>query len=193
MNSGRSPVTIGHRGYLKKRKLKLFIRSLIIFLGAAGLIVTGYFVTGTLKNWFTILGLVTAIPFAMMLSTLIAMLKFKAPEEAEYESVRKITGNGVLDTEILIANKDGASFYFPYVYFHEDGIFGYLVNEKADPEKTSEYVRNYLRLNDADAPFTVEKDLAAFLNRIGGLSPSDRETVLEKVLREEGVVRAISM
>ena len=193
MNSGRSPVTIGHRGYLKKRKTRLFIRSLIVMIGAAGLIVIGFVVTGTVRNWLTILGLVTAIPFAMSFATFLSMLKYKAPAEEEYETVKCAVGNGVLDTEILIANKDGASFYFPYVYFHEEGIFGYLLNEKADPEKTAEYVRNYLRLNDSDAPFTVLKEFNVFLKRLKTLPPSDRETVDERVLREEGVIRAISM
>ena len=192
-NSGKTPVTIGHRGYLKKRKRMLLIRSLIVLAGAVGLVVIGFVTTGSVKNWFTIIGLVTAIPFAMSIATFLAIFKYKAPSEEAYEAVKKWVGNGVVDTEILIANKDGASFYFPFIYFHEDGIFGYLENAKADPEKTSEYVRNYLRLNDADAPFTVLKEFNVFLKRIRSLPSSDRETVDERILREEGVIRAISM
>lgn len=189
----RSPVTVGHRGYLKKKKTKLLIRALILFLGAFGLILTGYLTTGSVKNWLTVVGLVTAIPFAMMTATLISMLKYKAPEEQEYEKVKTAVSNAVFDTEILIANKDGPSYYFPYVLFHETGIYGFLSDPKPDSKHVSEYVGNYLRLNGVETEFTVFQDLPSFLKRIGSLTPSDRETVPETVLKQEGVFRAISM
>ncbi|MBO4411823.1 MAG: hypothetical protein IKY02_03610 [Lachnospiraceae bacterium] len=185
--------TIGHRGYLKKKKTTLLIRSLILAVGAAALILTGYFTTGSVKNWLTIVGLVTAIPFAMQLATLLSMIRYRERPDEEYERVLAIVGDDVFDTELLVANKDGASFYFPYVLFHDSGIYAYLENPKADPAKTSDYIRNYLRLHEVDSELIIYQNPEAFLGRIRSLSRIPRESASEELLKREGVFRAISM
>lgn len=185
--------SIGHRGYLKQRKLGLFIRALILATGVFLLVLTGYLVVHTVRNWFTIVGLVTAIPLAMQLATLFSILPYKEPDQTLYDEVRDAVGNGVFDTELLVANKDGKSYYFPYVYFHTTGIFAYLPENKQDPVKASEYIRNYLRLHEADQELIVYQDYDLFLRGLKSLEANDRNTVPEVVLRQEGVFRAISM
>ena len=186
-------VTKGHYGYLKHRKRGLLIRGLILLAGIIVLFLTGYLTLGTRNNWLTIFAVLTALPMAMQFATLFAILKYKGRPEEEYREIREITGNGVLDTEILVSNKNGKPIELPYAYFHENGIFLWTPDTKADIPASEEYLHNFLRLQEADGPVTILTDLNQYKKRLSLLPPSDRESCDELLLRQEGVLRAISM
>lgn len=189
----REKPTKGHRGYLRHRKTVLLLRSVLLLTGIAGILLIGYVLTKSLKNWLTIFAAVTAIPLAMQLATYFSVLPFIAPEKGRYDAVKQAVGSGILDTELLIANKDGIAFPIDFAYIHPEGIFFFSSGRKIDPGKVSEYVRNFLRLNDEDAPVKVETDFDRYLREIRLLPPSDRDTADEKLIRQEGVLRSISM
>ncbi|GEM_PF-2510700 len=185
-------VTKGHYGYLKVRKLKLLLGASILLLGIIGLMIINWLVFKTNKTWLSIFAALSAIPMAMEFATFFSIVKFKQRPEEEYDEISEIVGNGVMDYEIIVANKDGASFEFPYVYIHESGIYAYSPNPKLDVSATQEYVRNYLRLNQCDGPYTIYTDLRVYKNRLKSLEPSDRDTCDEYLLQQEGIIRAIA-
>ena len=186
-------ITKGHYGYIGKRKKRLLLQALILFAGMAGFIALGYIITGSNKNLFTLVAVMTAIPMVMQVVQLIALSKYHSRPEEEYRQVRALAGSGLLNTDLVIANKDGASYDIGYAYVHRDGIILYCANEKTDTAKTEEYIRNFLRLNGCDAPVTVLTDVRVFMKRLKTLSPEDRADVPEELLKQEGVLRAISM
>jgi len=189
----KNRITKGHFGYLKYRQKSLLIRSLILLAGAAGIVIIGLVVTKTTKNWMTIFGCLTAIPMAMSIATLLTILKYKGAPEEEYLVVKQVAGEGILDVDLLVANKDGAAFQFYYGFVHETGVFLFTRDLKMDVNKTAEYVRNFLRLNKCDGPVQIYNNFDSFLRRIQNCTPSDRNTCEEKLLEQEGILRAISM
>lgn len=189
----KKKITKGHYGYIESRKKKLLLQGLILMAGVAGFVVLGIIITGSNKNLFTLVGVMTAVPMAMQFVQFFALAKYHTRPEAEYLEVKKLAGNGLLNTDLVIANKDGASFEIPYAYVHTAGIWLYLANEKPDAGKTEEYIRNYLRLNNCDGPVTVLTDLRVFLMRLQSLPEEDRADVPDLLLEQEGVLRAISM
>ena len=183
----------GRYGYLKRRKRSLFLRSAILLLLIAAFVAAGLLITKTVKNVFSIFACLFAIPFAMQLATFFSVLRYQARPAEEYERVKAIAGDSVLDAEILIANKEGKPFLLDYVYFHDTGIYAYGADLKDDPGKTSEYLRNYLRLNDCDASVAIYRSFDAFLRDVSAHPGASRDDAAEILLRQEGVFRAISM
>ena len=189
----KKKITKGHYGYIGYRKKRLLLQALILLLGMAGFIVLGYYITGSNKNLFTLVAVMTAIPMVMQIVQLIAISRFHSRPEEEYQKVRELAGNGLLNTDLVIANKDGPSYDIGYAYVHSGGILLYCANEKLDIAKTEEYIRNFLRLNECDAPVTVLTDVRVFMKRLKSLPGEDRADVPDELLRQEGVLRAISM
>ena len=183
----------GHYGYLKQRKRNLLLFSLALLLVIAGIAVYGLVMKGTTKNWYSIIAAMLVIPFAMQLSTLIPMLKHSDRPEDEYQRIRALAGKGILDTGLLIAGKNGRAFELNYAYVHESGVYCFCREESVNAQETEEYLRNYLRLSEVDAELTVYKNLGSFEKRLKSLPPSDRDAAEEVLLRQEGVLQAISM
>ncbi|MBP5254743.1 MAG: hypothetical protein J6Z23_05095 [Lachnospiraceae bacterium] len=183
----------GHYGYLEARKRQLLIRALVLLAGVTALIVTGILVTGERLNWMTVFGALTAVPMAMQFASFFALTGYRTGPEEEFREVQALTGNGVLDADIVVGNPKGRSYHASYVYFHEDGIFAYTPDMKTAVHEMETYFRNYLRLHECDGPLTVCDQFGLFLKKLKALPPSDRDTVPERVLRQEGVFRAIAM
>ncbi len=186
-------ITKGHYGYIAARKKRLLLQALILFIGMAGFIVLGYIITKSNKNLLTLAAVMTAVPMVMQIVQLIAISRYHSRPEEEYLQVKELAGNGLLNTDLVIANKDGPSYDIGYAYVHSGGIVLYCANEKLDIGKTEEYIRNFLRLNGCDAPVQIITDIRVFMKRLKSLPPEDRENVPEELLKQEGVLRAISM
>ncbi len=183
----------GHYGYLRQRKRNLFLMTLALVLVIAGIAVYGLVMRGTTKNWYSIIAAMLVIPMAMQLSTLIPMLKHQDRPREEYDRIRKLSGQAVLDTGLLIAGKNGKAFELNYVLFHENGIYCFSGDESLNPQETAEYLKNYLRLSEVEGEVTVYTNLKSFEKRLQNLPASDRETADDFLLRQEGVFLAISM
>jgi len=183
----------GHYGYLSQRKRNLLLLSLILGLVIAGIAVYGIIMKGTTKNWYSIIAAMLVIPLAMQIATLAPMLKHRDRPKEEYDRIRGIVGSGVLSTGLLIAGKDGKAFEIGYAYVHESGIYVFLPDEKLNAQEIEEYLHGFLRLSDIDGDITVYKNLKSFEKHLRTLSASDRDRADELLLKQEGVLRAISM
>ena len=77
----KKKITKGHYGYIGYRKKRLLLQALILLLGMAGFIVLGYYITGSNKNLFTLVAVMTAIPMVMQIVQLIAISRFHSRPE----------------------------------------------------------------------------------------------------------------
>jgi hypothetical protein len=183
----------GKYGYLKRKKILLLIISAVLAAGVAGMYLIGYFTSGHSVNLMTLFALLTAIPFAICLTNLISLLPFKSGTEEAFQEVKALVDPGVMDCELVIANKDGRSYFLRYAVVLEEGIFAYTPDEKMKTDLAVPYVRNFLRLNDSDAELVIFTDLQAFKEKLASSDRLDRESCDEKYLRQEGTLLAISM
>ena len=183
----------GKYGYLKRKKTLLLIISLILAAGVAGMYLIGYFTSGRSVNLMTLFALLTAIPFAICFTNFLSLLPFKCGTEEEYKKIKTLTDPGVMDCELVIANKDGRSYFLRYAVIASEGIFAYTPDSKMKTDLAVPYIRNFLRLNDSDAELTVFTDLENFIRKLESMDRLDRETCDEKYLRQEGTLLAISM
>ena len=183
----------GKYGYLRRKKILLLIISVILAIGVAGMYLIGYFTSGRSVNLMTLFALLTAIPFAICFTNFLSLLPFKRGTEEEYRKVKALVDPGVMDSELVIANKDGRSYFLRYAVITAEGIFAYTPDGKMKTDLAVPYIRNFLRLNDSDAELTIYTDPDRFLQKLESMEMLDRETCDEKYLKQEGTLLAISM
>lgn len=183
----------GKYAYLKRKKAVYSVYSLILFSGVAGLLLIGYLVTGRMANLFSLFGLLTAIPFALVFTNLLGILPYRGPSLREEEEIASIVGGGVYLTELVIANSKGRSYLLTFSVITEAGVLCYSADPKLSESDAEPYIRNYLRLNESDAPVSILKDYGAFLSALRQASLPLRDSCSEVYLKQEGVLIAISM
>ena len=183
----------GHYGYLNRRKKQLMIQVGVILFGIIVLVVLGYFSTKTRKNLLTVAAVVSALPLANQLVVLIAVWKYRSRPKDEYEELSALVGNGILDTELIMTSKNDRAMEINYAYVHEKGLFCYSGDKKLETKKVEEYISQYLDANGLKADVFLIKDWKNYRNRLSSLSPVDRKTCDEKLLKIEGVLRNLAI
>lgn len=183
----------GHYGYIRARKKTLLIRTIILFLGVFILLAMGFALTHTKKNLLTVAAIVSVLPAANQAVVLFALLPYHGREREEYESVREMVGNGILDTELILTSKNDRSMPIDYAYVHPTGLYCFSSDSKLDIPKTEQYIRTMMKTNHLSTHVKIFKDFRQFKRRLSELEPVDRNTCEEKLLKIEGVLRAISI
>ena len=182
----------GHFGYLKYKKKAQLLKSMLVLLSIIVLIVVGLLETKSIKNWFTIVAVVTALPFANFLVVWFALLPHKGRSPEEYEKVKAAAGDGLLSCELVVTSRDKA-MPLAYAFVHSSGIYAYTAQENADLNRIAEHIRSIEEGNGFSVHVKVFGNLNQFLRRLKELSPESRETCPDDELRVEGVLRAISI
>ncbi|MGN0297882.1 MAG: hypothetical protein ACI4C1_01630 [Lachnospiraceae bacterium] len=184
----------GHYGYLSYKKKIEIVKMLVILLGIVILFVAGYMTTHTRKNLLTVAAVVSVLPLANLIVPFIALLPFKGRPREEYEEIRKIVGEGLLNVELVITAHDEKPFGVDYVYIHPDGIFCYSTQKNFKADALKKHLKTMIEGNDLHTPgiYTFQ-NYKKFERRLGALSPISREDCDEELLKIEGVVRALAI
>ena len=104
-----------------------------------------------------------------------------------------MVGNGILDTELILTYKNDRSMPIDYAYVHPTGLYCFSSDSKLDIPKTEQYIRTMLKTNHLNTHVKLFRDFRQFQRRLRELEPVDRNTCEEKLLKIEGVLRAISI
>lgn len=170
----------------------LFQVGMIVF-GIIVLLVMGYISTKTRKNLLTIVAVVSVLPMANQLVVLIAVWKYQPRPKEEYDTVKKLTGKGLLDTELILTSRTDKAMEINYAYIHEKGVFCYSADRKLDSKKVENYIKQYMQANNLETDVYLIKDWKNYLNRLSTLPPEDRSTCEERLLKIEGVLRNLAI
>lgn len=185
-------VSKGHFGYLKYKKKVQFLKSFLVLLSILLLLGVGLWETKSIKNWFTIVAVVTALPFANFLVVWLALLPHHGRSREEYEQVAALAGDGLLNCELVVTSREKA-MPLPYAIVHASGIYAYTDQKNADLNKISEYIKTMEKSNGYEVHVKVFGNFNQFLKRLKELLAESRDEVPEDQLKVEGVLRAISM
>lgn len=186
-----SRVTKGHYGYIKYRKKSLMLRTGILAAGVIALFAMGYAATGNRNNLLTVVSIVTVLPTVNQLVVLLAIWPFSGRERPEYEEVAAIIQNGVLDAELVITSRENKTMQLDYAYIHSDGVYCY--SQKGDAKKLESHLSKMLKDNGLHVKIRIFQQWKPFLACLKGLEPEDRDTCNERLLKIEGVLRALSI
>lgn len=186
-------VSKGNYGYLKYRKITLIMKLLFVLLGILILMIAGVMATKSRNNLLTVVAVLSTLPLANVAVILFAVYPYKSRPREEYEKVKAIAKDGLLNTELIITSKTDRTMEINYAYIHPKGVLCYSVNERLNTNTTQRYIESMLSKNGVPTVVKVFKDFKPFLNRLSELEPIQRETCDEDLLRIEGVLRAIAI
>lgn len=181
----------GCRNYLKGKRIKysLIITGLILVI--VGFVVLGYVLNGDTKNIYTIMAVLTALPFANLLTVLIASAPYKAPGEEEYMMIAGENKPECLLTELIITSSKLKSIYFPYIFINEDQVFAYTLKLPADKKEYEEYIEGLLAATGIQAKVHIYTEMTSF-KRIAKQN-SDRTEISNFEKRVAKGLLAVSM
>lgn len=160
----------GQPGYLKARKMKYLIFSIVEFAIVAALVILGYVQTGSKMNLLTVVAVVGCLPAAKMLVEFIAMAPHKSIAPEKYQEIEEKAPllTKMYDTLLTVNEK-----MMPVEVFVISGhvICGYTSSERTDEVKTARFIKNMLEKHHFEKiTVKVFHDYTAFLSRAEGMN-----------------------
>lgn len=136
----------GEYGYLRyKRKIET-IKSIVFFSIAMAIFVIGYISTGTKKNWFTVLAVVSMLPVAKQITVTVLYYRYKSGNKEVFDRIKAKEKSALCLSDIVITAYD-KTFELMHVAIVANTVIGYSEQEKM-PEKDAEiYLKNVIEQN----------------------------------------------
>lgn len=183
----------GERGYLRGKKIKYLLIMLLLAVVMLAFLLIGFFINGDTKNIYTIMAILTALPFANLVTVYIAMFPYSAPPQEEYDKVAAAAGQGLFDTELAVTGSNLKTIYLPYVYVANGMVLAYSSTKDVEPKKYEEYLSGMLAANNVQMHVKVFTQLPPFIKRLKEMDHTPRSEADEKHLAAEKIVRSLAI
>lgn len=183
----------GARGYLRGKKIKYLLIALLLAVAILAFLLIGFFVNGNTKNIYTIMAILTALPFANIVTVYIAMFPYSAPPKEEYDKVADAAGEGVFDTELAVTCGNLKTIYLPYVYVANGMVLAYSPTKGVEPKKYEDYLSGMLAANSLQMHVKVFTQLTPFVKRVKDMDHTPRKEADEKHRAAEKIVRSLAI
>ncbi len=160
----------GIPGYLKARKIRLLLLTLLEFAIVIALLVMGYMQTGTRLNLLTVVAIVGCLPACKVLVGLITLLPYKTADQDKATEIREKAPLLIMAFDLVITSREKI-MPVEAVVISGNTVCGYAPNRKTVPEETARHIRNILEENRL-TKITVKifSDYKPFLTRAEGLN-----------------------
>lgn len=129
----------GKEGYIRKRK-KVDVICLLLFI-VLGVIIflSGYFITKTRANIFTVLAVLMVLPGAKRMVALFVLFPRKSVGKARYEKMENSVGEGTLYTDYVFTSTEKI-MHLDFVLVKNGNVLCVIAPSKQDVD----YMKKYL-------------------------------------------------
>jgi len=183
----------GEAGYLKARKTRLTIETILEFAIVAGIVIAGYVLNHTKLNLLTLVAILGCLPACRTLVNLIMLIPHRSINEAiELE----ISGNTEYLTVLydLVITSERKSMPIEAIAISNNTVCGYAKNKKVDTAYTAKHIKSILAQNKLEkVTVKIFHDYVAFLSRAEGMNniaavehngPSRREEEISEIIKD---------
>lgn len=181
----------GHAGSIRARKIRQSAKVFLLVCGITALVLTGWMIAHTRKNWLSVIAILTALPMANEAVVLIALLPYKGPDKKEQEEIMKLGEEIILDTELILTEKSGKPLPVRYLIVGEDKVF-LMPDREKDIGRARDVVTRIFAPSEFSPGIEILKNVDAVRRTLKRPLPR-REDCDEKLLRIEGYLRAASL
>ena len=95
----------GEYGYLQyKRKIET-VKSVAFFAVAMAIFLIGYISTGTKKNWFTVLAVVSMLPVAKQITVTVLYYRYKSGTKEVFDRMKAHEKSALCLSDLLTGHK----------------------------------------------------------------------------------------
>lgn len=127
----------GLPGYFKRRKLFQLMLLVILIAGMITFYVTGYIMTGSSKNLFTVMAILLALPLSKVTVILIAVFPFKGTDPDAFSEYQEKLQFGQLMAELAITNPNLPTLWAVYAFVHGHEVILYTKDRKEQKTDTA--------------------------------------------------------
>lgn len=136
----------GEYGYLQyKRKIET-VKSIAFFAVAMAIFVIGYISTGTKKNWFTVLAVVSMLPVAKQITVTVLYYRYKSGTKEVFDRIKAHEKSALCLSDIVITAYD-KTFELMHVGIVANTVIGYSEKEKMSEKDGEVYLKNIIEQN----------------------------------------------
>lgn len=181
----------GQKGYLKARKQKYLITSVVEFAVVIAVFVTGYIQTGSRLNLLTVVAVVGCLPAAKMLVEFITMAPYKGISDEKYQKLEEHAPL-ILRAYDMIITSSQKVMPLDAVVVSGHVICGYASNPKTDETVLAQHMKEILKNNHYDKmTIKIFHDYKAFLSRAEGMNNIAAVEKNESLRRERAILKII--
>ena len=159
----------GLPGYLKARRNKILIQTLVEFGLVLLILAIGLLYYHTRLNVFTVVAVVGCLPASKALVELIAILPYQSVEPQKAKEIEEKSSLLTTAYDLLMTSREKI-MPVDAVAISGHTVFGYAPNKKTNPEDAAAYIRKTLSENHFDKmTIKIFPDYVPFLSRVEGM------------------------
>ncbi len=183
----------GRPGYMKHRKISLGIASLTGFLLMLLVFVTGYIITGSPKNYITIVAVLIVLPTTKIFVQYLVVPWKNNVEQEEYDRLKTAIAPIPLYCELMITGSEKNYEVLYLIIDKDENIIAYTRNEKADEGAFEKAIVNFLNYYNYDAKVKLYKDFKQYEKRAKALALRNADNTKEQQEHIEEVFEKLSI
>lgn len=163
-------ISKGHAGYIKRRKLQMFLRTLLEFGIVAALLLLGYLQTGSRKNLLTIVAVVGCLPASKAAVGWITLLPYKSIMEQKAKEIQEKAELLTQAYDLVLTSRE-KMMPLDCIVISGRTLCGYTPNRKLDLTYTAEYIKEmYTKNGEEKIAVKLFHEYKPFLARAEGLN-----------------------
>jgi hypothetical protein len=145
----------GEIQYISARKKATIIRTTLLFILSFSILSVGYFSTGGIENYLTIIGVLGVLPATRSAVEMITILRVKPISKPLYNKLYKLTKNSELFLQYnLYLTSEKKNFPIDALFVINQSIIGYTTNEKCNCKNAKSHILAYMK-KDGYSPKNV--------------------------------------
>lgn len=173
----------GKQGYIKQRKKVDLIWLLAFIALGIGIFLTGYFVTKTRANIFTVLAVLMVLPGAKRIVALFVLMPRKSVSKERYDKVKEAIGEATMYTDYVFTSTEKI-MHLDFLVVKNGNVLGVIAPSKQDTDYLKTYLKETVKKSCSNYHvkfFNKEEDMLQYVLR---MSKREREEQQEKALIE---------
>lgn len=160
----------GEAGYIKNKKKKLLMETMIEFGVVIALLVIGYIQTKTRLNWFTMAAVLLCLPACRTLVNLIMVFPHNSIKEEIRQEIEEKTECLTVIYDLIVTSEKKAMPVDAFV-ISENTVCGYTKNPLVSKSYCAEHIKAILEQNGVEkVTVKVFRDYVGFLSRAEGMN-----------------------
>ncbi|MBQ4531398.1 MAG: hypothetical protein IJA36_12455 [Lachnospiraceae bacterium] len=184
----------GAYGYIDAQRKIETIKTIVLFGLAAAIFLVGYLSTGTKKNLFTVVAVVSVLPAAKQMATTVLFYRCSSGSKEVFEKISKVSGQVTSVYDLVITSYDKILEIF-HIAIAGKTIIGYSEKEKIDEKFAAYFIKQMLEQNGyKGTSVKIFKNQETYLARLEEMQENlggEEKKELEEAMA--GVIKAISI
>lgn len=189
--SKRMKIQRNEKGYLKEKRKREIIKTIIYFAVPLILLIAGIIATKTRMNLLTIVAVVGMLPASRSLVTAIMYIKSKGISDQDYEQIRELSEplTGSFDNVFTTYEK---TYEVPALVVRSGNVCGYVSKEYKTLEPLEKHLTTCIKKEGYSVNVKIFEQIDAYKTRLTGINKLE-ETEQEKDLAILQILHEISL